>query len=96
MRKTLCITVKLIKGICPVYKEGQKFFISQGYILDSNNEKICMHSLSSLMPFYSILSLHEINPESIGLGKNNYAYIQCPDPCEFTNGGTVLFEIKKE
>jgi hypothetical protein len=23
------------------------------------------------------------------------AYIHCPDPCEYTDGGTVIFEIVK-
>jgi len=54
-----------------------------------------MHALSSLMPFYSTLSLPEIKPEDLGLGSSTKAYIQCPDPCNITNGGTVLFEIEK-
>lgn len=95
MKKSLRITIKSIKGNCPVYHAGQQFFIHQGYILDSNNKPLCMHALASLMPFYSTLSLPEIKPESIGIGSSTKAYIQCPDPCDLTNGGTVLFEIEK-
>lgn len=95
MKKSLRITVKSIKGKCPIYQEGQRFFIHKGYTLDSKNQKLCMHALSSLMPFYSILSLPSIKPQSIGLGSSNKAYIQCSDPYDLTNGGTVLFEIER-
>jgi len=95
VKKSLRITIKSIKGNCPVFQAGQQFFIHQGYILDSNYQQLCMHALSSLMPFYSTLSLLEIKPEDIGLGSSTKAYIQCPDPCDLTNGGTVLFEIEK-
>jgi len=95
MKKDLKIKIKSIKGICPVYKQNTVFFIRQGYILDSKNQNLCMHALSSLMPFYSILSLASIKPKSIGLGSSTKAYVQCPDPCDLTNGGTVLFEIER-
>lgn len=56
---------------------------------------ICMHSLSSLMPFYIALS-RGILSKKLGLTKEiESAFLQCPDPCKFTRGGNVVFEIKK-
>ncbi len=40
----------------------------------------------------------EIKGHKFGLaGKkdSSKAYIQCPDPYEYTGGGTVIFEIEK-
>jgi len=56
MKKDLSITVKDIKGTCPVFAKSDTFYIHGGYKLDSNNKYLCMHALSSLMPFYSSLS----------------------------------------
>jgi uncharacterized repeat protein (TIGR04076 family) len=55
-----------------------------------------MHALAALMPFYNALCVSE--PAQWGLdGKKDKskAYIQCPDPFDCTNGGTVIFEISK-
>jgi uncharacterized repeat protein (TIGR04076 family) len=95
MRKDLKIKVKSIKGICSVYKPKTVFFIRQGYILDAVGQNICMHALCSLTPFYNTLSLENISPSLLGLGKRDKAYIQCPEACDLTGGGTVLFEIEK-
>lgn len=95
MKKDLSITVKEISGTCPVHGKSDTFFIREGYILDSNHQNICMHALSSLMPFYCSLSFDSISPSQLGLGKDEIAFIHCPDPCQYTNGGTVLFEIRK-
>ena len=52
-------------------------------------------SLSSIMPFYNALRFTE--PSELGLaGNDGKAYVQCPDACEHTGGGTVVFEIIKE
>ena len=83
-----------IKGKCPVYKLGNNFSVRDGYILNTNIT-LCMHSLTSIMPYYIPLS-RGITPENLGLGKENRAYVQCLDPCDYTNGGTVVFEIKIE
>lgn len=95
MKQDLKIKVKSIKGTCPVFKTNDTFYIKRGYILETRNQKICMHALSSLLPFYNALSFENIIPSNLGLGSGNKAYIQCPDPCNQTGGGTVLFEIKK-
>jgi len=88
----LKIIVREIKGSCPVYKEGQEFFIDAGYRLNSKIT-LCMHSLASLMPYYIGLS-HGIAPKELGLSvESDSAYVQCLDPCKYTRGGTVVFEI---
>ena len=90
-KKKLIIKVKEIKGNCPIFKIGDTFFIENGYILKLE-KPICMHSLTSIMPYYVALS-RGIKPQELGLGKDNKVYVQCLDPCEYTGGGTVIFEI---
>jgi len=92
----LKIRVFKIKGKCPVYKEDDAFFILEGYKLKTD-KLLCMHSLSSIMPYYVALS-RGINPKELGLSDKDgkVAYIQCLDPCEYTGGGTVIFEILLE
>jgi uncharacterized repeat protein (TIGR04076 family) len=89
----LVIRVKEIRGNCPVYKEDDTFVIDEGYKL-SSDIPLCMHSLSSIMPYYIPLS-RGVSPKSLGLakGSTHKAYIQCLDPCKYTGGGTVVFEI---
>ena len=89
----LIVKVVEVKGKCPVYKVGNKFYIKEGYKLEARGV-ICMHSLASIMPYYNALS-RGISPEKLGLGKGDMAYVQCLDPCKYTGGGTVIFEITK-
>lgn len=51
-------------------------------------------TLASIMP-YHVASSHDVPPHKIGLGKKEKAYVRCLDPCEYTGGGRVLFEITK-
>lgn len=96
MVNTLKIKVLEIKGNCPAYKLDQIFYIKKGYILESSN-KLCMHSIASIMPYYIALSRGITPHQVLNLGdKNNKAYIQCLDPFEKTHGGTVTFEITIE
>jgi uncharacterized repeat protein (TIGR04076 family) len=91
----LIVTVKEIKGRCPTYEVGDSFTLKAGYQLVSNIP-VCMHALGSLMPYYNALRVSE--PAQWGIeGKedNSKAYIHCPDSVEFTDGGTVTFEISK-
>jgi uncharacterized repeat protein (TIGR04076 family) len=92
----IVVTVKEIRGHCPTFRLGDSFVLKAGYQLVSEIP-ICMHALSSLMPFYNALRVSE--PAEWGLdGKKDKskAYIQCPDPYDCTNGGTVIFEISKQ
>lgn len=96
--KTLNIIVKEIIGNCPVYKVGDRIVIDYGYKVDlSKTSAICMHSIASIMPYYIALS-NGVSPKKLGLRReetnNNSAFVQCLDPCKYTGGGTVIFEIK--
>ena len=93
----LQITIIDIKGDCPVYKTGDIFVLKEGYILDPEQScAVCMHSLASIMPYYTALS-RGINPTDLGLSPSpdKPARVQCLDPCTYTEGGTVIMEIKK-
>jgi uncharacterized repeat protein (TIGR04076 family) len=91
----LIVTVREVRGTCPVYKEGDTFKIEEGYRLRSEMP-LCMHALSSIMPFYNALRVS--GPELWGLASDENqgkAYIQCPDALPYTGGGTVFFEIAR-
>ena len=90
----LVIEVERIKGSCPVYKQGDRIVLDEGYRvnLDLTNN-ICMHSLASILPYYNALS-KGVDPAELGIaGKDGCAYLQCLDPLEKTGGGTVTFRI---
>jgi uncharacterized repeat protein (TIGR04076 family) len=91
----LIIQVREIKGHCPVYHMGDRFTIDESYKLTAR-KKICMHSLTSLMPYYVALS-NGVSPKILGLTKQDdgKAFVQCLDPCEYTGGGTVTFQITR-
>jgi len=91
----LVVTVKEINGHCPTYKLGDSFTLKACYQLESD-VPVCMHGLAALMPYYNALRVSE--PAAWGIeGKEDKtkAYVQCPDPCQKTGGGTVVFEISK-
>ena len=94
--KNLKISIQEIKGTCPVYKQGDAFYLERGYILDpSKSCRVCMHSLASILPYHVALS-HGVVPAAIGLNcdQTNKAFLQCLDPCRYTGGGTVVFEVE--
>ncbi len=96
MGKDLKITIIEIKGTCPVYRKGDSFLLKDGYILDPTRScRVCMHSLASILPYHVALS-HDVVPTSIGLNTKdeNRAFLQCLDPCAYTGGGTVIFEVE--
>ncbi|PIV70448.1 MAG: TIGR04076 family protein [Euryarchaeota archaeon CG01_land_8_20_14_3_00_38_12] len=92
----LVISVKKIKGRCPVYKVGDKMVIDgPGFDL-KNTDKICIHALPSIL-HYAVALREGADPRKLGLSFNkDKAYVQCPDPGKpYTDGGTVVFEIKR-
>jgi len=92
----LMITVIDIQGTCPVYHLEDRIIIRNGFILDGHaSGSVCMHSLSSIIPYYIALS-RGIAPIELGLNNadKNIAYLQCLDPCKFTGGGTVTFAVE--
>ena len=94
-KKDLLVRVKEIQGNCPVYKIGDAFWIHDGFRLEvPAGQTVCLHGLSSLMPFYRTLAAG-IPPRQVGLacGDGRAACVQCPDAARFTGGGTVTFEV---
>ncbi len=92
----LKLSVVEIQGRCPVYQVGDSFYLTSGYILEpAKSGRICLHSLASILPFHVALS-HGVAPAAIGLNRADSpkAYLQCPDPCRYTGGGTVTFEVE--
>jgi len=92
------ITVKEVKGYCAAgYKPGDTFEIEHFYIKPSQDVKICLHALNSmltlLMPF-----IKGTPAKTLGIGEeDDIGYIQCPDPGKpYTKGGTVIFELRRE
>jgi uncharacterized repeat protein (TIGR04076 family) len=89
----IIVKVKEVKGSCPTFKNGDSFVLKAGYQLVSDGP-VCMHALSSIMPFYNAL---KVSPPCVlgleGKTEKDKAYVQCPDPVEYTGGGTVIFEI---
>jgi uncharacterized repeat protein (TIGR04076 family) len=91
----LIVTVREIKGTCPVYRVGDSFKLEDGYRLVSD-KPLCMHSLAALMPHYNALKVSA--PADWGLAKRDEpgkAFVQCLDPQAYTGGGTVVFEITR-
>ena len=95
--RRLIIKVKEIKGYCPVYELGDRIVLDEGYQLNlKETDRVCMHSLSSILPYYSAL-FHGVDPRKLGLSRDkSRAFVQCLDPCQHTGGGTVIFEIGRE
>ena len=92
----LIVEVIDIKGKCPVYEIGEKIVLDEGYKVNlEETDNICMHSLSSLLPYYNALA-KGVSPVQLGLvNQGEDAYIQCLDPQEYTDGGTVTFRISR-
>lgn len=92
----LIVEVIDIKGKCPVYKTGEKIVLDEGYKINlEETDNICLHSLASLLPYYNALA-KGVSPVQLGLAKEgDEAYIQCLDPQEYTEGGTVTFRVKR-
>lgn len=90
----LVVTVKAIRGRCPVYKVGDRIVLREGYRLDlEGSDAVCMHSLASVMPYYNAI-FRGVKPEDLGLADaEGQACVQCLDPCEETGGGTVILRL---
>ena len=92
------VIVKEVRGHCVAgYKPGDMFIVEKFYVKPTQNVKICLHALNSmltlLMPF-----LKGVSAKTLGIGhEDDIGYIQCPDPGKpYTNGGTVVFELRRE
>jgi len=90
------IEVCEIRGICPVYKVGDRMRIDVPRILLDKTDAVCVHALSTLLHY--VVALEEgTEPVKLGLSKDKgHAYMQCVDPGEpYTEGGTVIFKVRR-
>lgn len=93
----LVVTVKEIRGRCPLYRVSDRIVLDEFYINTKESENVCMHDFSAMCSLLSAF-IHGSSAIELGIGtKENVGYLQCPDPGPpHTEGGTVLFEIKRE
>jgi len=94
----LVVTVKEIRGKCPVHTVGDKIVIDAPKVVTAQTDALCVHALGSMLSVMIPLA-RGVSFKDLGLAhkKGNIGYIQCLDPGEpFTPGGTVIFEIKRE
>ncbi|HUV75120.1 MAG TPA: TIGR04076 family protein [Dehalococcoidales bacterium] len=90
------IKVCEIRGICPVYKVGDRAIIDGPRILLDKTDAVCIHAFSTLLHY--VVALDEgADPVELGLSKDKeYAYMQCVDPGQpYTEGGTVVFRCRR-
>jgi uncharacterized repeat protein (TIGR04076 family) len=94
----LTITVKKIRGKCPVFKVGDRITIEGPNVIPEKTDALCVHALGSMLSTAIALG-RGVGFKELGLAKEegNVGYIQCLDPGPpYTPGGTVIFEIRGE
>ncbi|MCW3993201.1 MAG: TIGR04076 family protein [Candidatus Bathyarchaeota archaeon] len=94
----LIVSVKEIRGNCPVFKVGDKMVMESPKIVVEKTDSICVHAFGCMLSMIVALS-RGISFKELGLAREEgeKGYIQCLDPGKpYTNGGTVLFEIRRE
>ncbi len=94
----LVISVKEIRGNCPVFKVGDRIVVESPKIIVEKTDDICVHAFGCMLSMIVPLS-RGISFKTLGLTteEGEKGYIQCLDPGKpYTNGGTVLFEIRRE
>ncbi|MEM2319221.1 MAG: TIGR04076 family protein [Candidatus Bathyarchaeia archaeon] len=94
----LTILVKEIRGKCPVFKVGDKIVVESPKVVVGETDNLCIHAFSCILSMIVPLSRGE-SFKSLGLAREEgeIGYFQCLDPgAPYTQGGTVLFEIRRE
>ena len=94
----LIVAVKDIRGRCPVFKVGDKIVVESPKIVVDRTDNMCVHALGCMLSMFVPLS-RGISFKQLGLAteENERGYVQCLDPGKpYTDGGTVLFEIRRE
>lgn len=94
----LILTVKEIRGKCPVHKIGDKIVIESPRIVTDNTDTLCIHALGSMLSMLVPLA-RGISFKDLGLSveDGNVGYVQCLDPgSPYTPGGTVIFQIERQ
>ena len=92
------IEVVEVRGKCPVHRVGDKIVIDGASILLDKTDALCIHALSVIL-HYAVALDEGADPVRLGLTKpedRENAYVQCVDPWKpYTEGGTVIFRIKR-
>ena len=94
----LVLTVKEVRGHCPVHKVGDKIVVEVPKIDVANTDILCVNALGSMLSMLVPLS-RGVSFKDLGLAvkEGNVGYVQCLDPGPpYTAGGTVIFEIQRE
>lgn len=94
----LVIGVREIHGNCPVFNVGDKTVVESPRIIVEKTDNICIHAFGCMLSMIVALT-RGISFKKLGLATEDCekGYIQCLDPGKpYTNGGTVLFEIRRE
>jgi uncharacterized repeat protein (TIGR04076 family) len=96
MKTQVIVTVEKIRGICPVYKNGDKIVINDFYVKTRDSQNICIHAFAAMTTLLSAF-LNGTSALKLGIGsEEDYGFLQCPDPGPpYTKGGTVLFKLKR-
>ena len=92
------VAVKEVQGYCALgYRPGDEFLVENYYIPSNQKVGICLHAFSSM---FSLLTpfLKGVSARTLDIGAtDDIGYVQCPDPGRpYTNGGTVVFELRRE
>jgi uncharacterized repeat protein (TIGR04076 family) len=94
----LVLTVKEVRGHCPVHKVGDRIVVEVPKIDVGNTDTLCVNALGSMLSMLIPLS-RGVSFKDLGLAvkEGNVGYVQCLDPGPpYTAGGTVIFEIRRE
>jgi uncharacterized repeat protein (TIGR04076 family) len=94
----LVISVKEIRGNCPVFNVGDRIIVEPPKVIVEKTDNICVHAFGCMLSMIVPLS-RGISFKTLGLTteEGEKGYIQCLDPGKpYTDGGTVLFEIRRE
>ena len=89
----LTITVKEIRGKCPVLKVGDKIVVKETKIVLRETNVFCIHAFGSMTSMITAVG-HDVSFKELGLAtkEGNVGYIQCLDPrTPYTDGETVIF-----
>jgi len=96
--RRLVLTVKEVRGRCPVHKVGDRIVVDVPRIDTAKSDTLCVNALGSMLSMLVALS-RGVSFKDLGLstGEGNVGYVQCLDPGPpYTAGGTVIFEIRRE
>jgi len=91
------VEVEEVRGYCAAgYRKGDRFTIKGFYIEPKGNTRICIHALVGMISLLSPFS-HGVSAKELGIGeREDFGYLQCPDPGEpYTCGGTVVFKLTR-